>query len=107
MLLVVIDLITLGLTLAGVHGPVRFVLGVTLGLLVPGWSVVGLLKLNNAPLEFSLTVGSSLAMLMVAAQILITVHAWHLGGLEAVTCLVCLPSLLWQARSLRQSTHSK
>lgn len=77
------------MTLAQVHGPARFAFGITVGLLTPGWSIIGFLSLDNAPLEFSLSVGTSLAVLMVAAQILITINEWHLGGLEVVTCLVC------------------
>jgi len=36
--------------------------------------VVGLFEVNKRALEFALTVAASLAMVMVAAQILITVH---------------------------------
>lgn len=107
MALVLVDLIALVATVADNHGPVRFVFGVILGLVVPGWSIVGLLKLGNAALEFSLSVGVSLALMMVAAQILITLNAWHLSGLEIVTSLVCLPSLLLQSRDFWQSNHSR
>ena len=106
-LLVVIDLITLCITLVNLHGPVRFVFGVATGLFVPGWSVVGLLKLKNAALEFSLTVGTSLSLLIVAAQILIMIHTWNLPALEVVTCLLCLPSLVRQSRVLRRWTSSR
>ena len=106
-LLVAVDLLTLVVTLSGLHGPVRFLLGVTLGLFVPGWSVVGLLKLRNAALELALSVGGSLATLTAAAQILMTVHAWHLSGLEVAMCLVCLPSLVWQSRNISLMARSK
>jgi uncharacterized membrane protein YfcA len=105
-LLALIDVTTIGLTLGNNHGPVRFVLGLAMGLFIPGWSVVGLLKLKNAPLEFSLSAGTSLALLTIAAQFLMTIHAWHLGGLEVATGLVCLPSLLFQSRSLLPSKRS-
>ncbi len=107
MVLLAIDLVSLGVTVGGVHGPARFIFGVTLGLFIPGWSVVGLLKLDSAALEFALTVGASMAILVVASQILIGMHAWHLFALEVVTCLVCLPSLVVQSRGLWQSTDSK
>ena len=107
MSLVAVDVIALVVTAAGDHGSVRFVFGVVLGLLVPGWSIIGLMKLGNAALEFSLSVGASLALLMVAAQIMITVHVWNLSGLEIGTCLVCLPSLLLQSRGCWQSNHSR
>ena len=34
---------------------------------------------------------------MVAAQLLLTVHAWHLVALQEAVCLICIPSLIWQA----------
>jgi O-antigen/teichoic acid export membrane protein len=94
--LLVIDLATLVITLGNVHGPARFVLGLVLGAIIPGWSVIGLLRLGNPPLEFGLTVALSFTLLMFVAQILETAHAWHLTGLQEVTCLVCLPLLIWQ-----------
>jgi hypothetical protein len=103
--LLLVDLAALGVTVGGVHGSVRFILGVTLGLVVPGWSVVGWLKLDNAALEFALTVGTSLALLTLTAQILVTVHVWHLFGIQVATCLICLPSLAGQCRGLWQSKY--
>jgi O-antigen/teichoic acid export membrane protein len=98
MSLVVIDVAVLALTLAHVQGPARFVFGLVLGAVIPGWSVVGLFRLAHPALEVSLTVAVSFVLLMLAAQVLITVHEWHLVGLEEATCAVCLPSLLWQSR---------
>jgi hypothetical protein len=66
------------------------------------------MKLDNAPLEFGLTLAVSLSLLMVVAQILMTVNLWHLVALEEVTCVVCLPSLLFQARGRRPAgRHSQ
>jgi uncharacterized membrane protein len=95
--LLLADLVVLIMTVESLHGPVRLVLGLILGLVVPGWSVVGLLKLENAALEVGLTVAVSLASCMVVAQVLLTVHAWHLVVFQEVTCVLCLPSLIWQA----------
>jgi uncharacterized membrane protein len=97
MSLLVADLVVLVMTVGNLHGPVRLVLGLILGLVVPGWCVVGLLRLENAALEVGLTVAVSLALCMVVAQVLLTVHAWHLVVFEEVTCVLCLPSLIWQA----------
>jgi uncharacterized membrane protein len=105
--LVVIDLCTFGLTIANIHDPARFIFGVLFGLFAAGWSVVGFLKLNNAALEISLSVGTSLSILMIAAQIMITIHEWHLAGFELVLCVVCLPPLLWHSRSRRRSSILK
>ncbi len=95
--LLLADLAVLIMTVESLHGPVRLVLGVILGLVVPGWSVVGLLRLENAALEVGLTVAVSLASCMVVAQILLALHAWHLVVFEEVTCVLCLPSLTWQS----------
>lgn len=104
--LLVVDLLVLGLTVADLHGPVRFTLGLILFIVIPGWSLVGLLRLGNAALELGLTVAVSLALLMVTAQILLAVHAWHLVVLQEVICLICIPSLIWQTLLiLRAGNH--
>ena len=59
--------------------------------------MVGLLKLRNAALELGLAIAVSLALLMVAAQLLITLDLWHPVTLEELTCLACLPSLIFQS----------
>lgn len=103
LLLLAVDLTVLDMTVGNVHGPVRLVLGLVLGCFVPGWSIVGLLKIGNSWLEIALTVAVSLALLMVVAQVLITMNAWHLVLLQEVTCEVCLPSLIWQSRGRRRA----
>jgi uncharacterized membrane protein len=103
LLLLGVDLTVLDMTVGNVHGSVRLVLGLVLGCFVPGWSIVGLLKIGNAWLEICLTVAVSLALLMVVAQILMTMHAWHLVLLQEVTCEACLPSLIWQSRGRRRA----
>lgn len=96
-LLLGIDVLLLILTTSGVHGPVRFALGLILGLVIPGWSIVGLLRLGNVPLEVSLTLAVSLALLIATAQIMMTFHLWHPITLEELICLACIPSLFTQA----------
>jgi O-antigen/teichoic acid export membrane protein len=98
MALVAVDVTMLILTLAHIHGPARLVLGLILGAFIPGWSLIGPFKLANPALEVSLAVAMSFVILMLTAQVLITVHEWHLLGLEEVICVLCLPSLLWQSR---------
>lgn len=101
-LLLISDVLIFALTLGDVHGPLRFLLGLVLGLAIPGWSIVGLLRLENAPLEVGLSISVSLSLLIVVAQLLITFHLWHPIALEELTCLACFPSLFWQSRDLRQ-----
>ncbi len=84
------------MTVAGLHGPLRLALGLLFALAIPGWAVVGPLRLGHEALEVGLTLAVSLALLMFAAQVLLTVHAWDLTRLEEVACLACAPSLAWQ-----------
>lgn len=102
MSLLVADLVVLIMTVENLHGPVRLVLGLILGLVVPGWCVVGPLRLDNAALEVGLTVAVSMASCMLVAQVLLSVHAWHLVVFEEVTCVLCLPSLIWQVHLVRR-----
>jgi hypothetical protein len=100
--LLLADLLIFVMTVGDMHGPIRFILGLILGLAIPGWSIVGLLGLDNAPLELGLTLAVSTSLLIVVAQLLITFHLWHPIVLEEMTCLVCLPPLIWQSDLLRQ-----
>ena len=102
MALLAVDVTTLAMTIGGFHGPVRFVIGLVFGVAVPGWSIIGLLNLGNGALEVGLMVSTSLALLMLVAQVLMTLHAWHLVAAQEVICLACLPSLLWQSMGLRR-----
>jgi uncharacterized membrane protein len=95
--LLIADVLVFFLTTGNVHGAVRIILGLTLGVAIPGWSLVGLLKLQKASLEIALSLAVSLSLLMVTAEVLMSLHLWHLVALEEVTSLVCLPSLLWQS----------
>ncbi|HEV3266851.1 MAG TPA: hypothetical protein VGZ68_00435 [Acidimicrobiales bacterium] len=98
-LLAIVDVMTLALTLANIHGPVRFVFGLVLGIVIPGWSVVGLVKLKNAALEIGLTMAASLSLVMIAAQLMITMKLWHPVVFEELVCVICFPSLFWQSGS--------
>lgn len=100
-LLLLVDVVVLVMTIGGIDGPLRFVFGLVFGVVVPGWSIVGLLNLENAALETGLAIAVSLSLLMMIAQLLMTVHLWHLGALEIGTCLACLPSLVRQSRRHR------
>lgn len=94
------DILMLYASVANVHGPARVVLGFALVGVIPGWSIVGLMRLANPALEIGLTVAVSLAVCMMGAQVLLTLHAWHLVAAREALCLVCIPSLAWQALAL-------
>jgi hypothetical protein len=86
------------LALFDVTGSVRFVLGLVLGLAIPGWSVVGLIHFRDTALEIALSMAASIAIVMASAQLMITLDLWHLEAYEVFLCLVCLPSLLYQSK---------
>ncbi len=96
--LLFVDVASLLMALMSFHGPIRFVIGLVLGVAVPGWSIVGLMRLRNSPLEVGLTMALSFSIILVSAQILVTAHLWHLVGFEMALCLACLPSLWKQSR---------
>jgi uncharacterized membrane protein len=105
--LLLADLLIFAMTVGNMHGPIRFILGLILGVAIPGWSIVGLLGLHNAALELGLTLAVSMSLLIVVAQLLITFHLWHPIALEEATCLVCLPSLIWQSGLLHQLVSTR
>ena len=92
----VVDVLALYAAVTDLHGTIRLVLGLALVLVVPGWSVVGLLRLADPMLEAGLTLAVSLALYVVAAQVLLTLHAWHLVALQEAVSVACIPLLLWQ-----------
>ena len=104
MILLVVDLVVLNMAVLHIHGPARLVLGLVFSLFVPGWAVVGPIRLGDAALEIALTMAASLALLMLTAQVLMSFQIWHLVAFEEVTCLLCLPSLVWQSMDLQRST---
>jgi hypothetical protein len=93
-----VTLANLVLALLNVTGGIRFVLGLVLGVAIPGWSIVGLFHFRDTALEIALSMAMSLAVVIVFAQLLITIHFWHLEAFEVFLCLVCLPSLVYQAK---------
>jgi len=100
--LVCADVLMAVMVLAGVHGVAREVFGLAFCLTVPGWSIVGLLRLDNPPLEVGLTMAAGLSSLVVVAQLAITLRAWHLDALQVLICALCLPSLCYQALERRR-----
>jgi uncharacterized membrane protein len=92
----VLDLVLLVLVVGGVVGHLRSLVGLLFCLFVPGWSIVGLVRIRDAVLELCLSMAVSLASLVVLAQFVITVNAWHLVGIEVAVCVACLVSLVFQ-----------
>jgi hypothetical protein len=95
--LVAVDIANLIMAFANTQGPARFFLGLLFGVLVPGWSIIGFLKLKNGALEIGLSVATSLSFIMISAQIMITLSLWHLVAYEEILCIACLLPLLLQS----------
>jgi uncharacterized membrane protein len=95
--LVVADVAMALLVALNLQGPVRLIGGLAFCVVVPGWAIVGPMRLNSAPLEMGLAVAAGLSALMVVAQLASTLGLWHLTALQLVVCALCLPSLGWQA----------
>lgn len=89
----VLDLVMLLAVLTNLRGDLRVVLGLLTASLVPGMALVGLLRLRDATLELALVLATSLSVLVLVAQLVITLHAWHLYGVEIVVC-ACSAALL-------------
>ena len=105
LVLTALDVVAFALALSGTGGPVRFAVGVAFGLLVPGWSLVGFVRLRSLPLELGLTLAASLALVMVLAQLMMTVHLWDPSGLMvwlSAACVVPLTAL--RRRDRRDAT---
>jgi uncharacterized membrane protein len=86
------------LCVANVHGPLRFVVGLLFGVLVPGWAVVGHVRLDDTALEVTLSVATSLALFVVLAQAMTALGAWHPLALEVIVGVASAPSLVWLSR---------
>ena len=101
--LLFIDLADLAMAFANFHGATRFVGGLALGLLIPGWSIVGFFKMNDVALLFGLSLAVSAASLLIIAQFMLSMHWWHPIGLEELISAACAVSLAWQIRNARGS----
>lgn len=104
-----VDVTLLIMIVGHVDGPWRFVLGLIFVLFVPGWSVIGLIRLRDASLEVGLTTATSLAGMMIGAQFFVSIGWWHPLALEELTCVLCLPLLILQSFSWHELTegHSR
>ena len=72
------------------------------------YEILGDDAVRAAPvLEIALTMTVSFAIVMASAQLLMFVQWWHLAGFEVIVCLICLPSLLWQARRPPAAVRSR
>lgn len=99
--LLVVDVLLLALVLSDTVGPWRFVFGMVFAITTPGWSLVGLLQLRNGALEIGLSLALSVALVMICAQVMMTLQLWHPVALEELMCVACAPSLVLQSKALQ------
>ena len=79
-----VDAAALGLSGSGATGAPRLLAGLAFLLAVPGWAVVGFLRLGWPAAEVSLTVATSLALVLLGAQVMLWAHVWQPLALQAV-----------------------
>jgi len=96
LLVLLIDVSAVTASLAGTGGAMRMVLGLAFALSVPGWALVGLLRLSWPAAEVGLTTASSLALVMATAQVMLWAHAWNPILGQLLLGLAAAPVLVWQ-----------
>jgi hypothetical protein len=89
------------LFLAGTTSPLRAALAAAYLLLVPGWAVVGLLRLGDPHLEWPLAVATSVGLGTVVAQGLVWAGLWTPTLALALLAAVATPALALQLRPAR------
>ena len=77
-ILLIADVIATILVIIHVHGPAGIVAGLLQSLVIPGWSIIGRLRLESVAMEVALTLATSAALVMMLAQLLVTLGWWHL-----------------------------
>jgi uncharacterized membrane protein len=97
----VISLVEGALAFTTSSGPLHFVVGLVFLFFVPGWSIVGHLRLKNGALEISLSLGLSLALLLLVSEAALSWHFWHLVTLQKIVEGLCILSLGALALRLR------
>ena len=103
---IALDGLALAFTQAHVTGVSRFWFGLLFVLVVPGWSIVGLLRLRWPAAEVSLTIAVSFGVTLLIAQAMLWAHAWHPTAEEMGIGLGALPLLgvqLWRDPTFRTS----
>lgn len=91
--------VTAALLLADVSSPIRLVAAVLFVVFVPGYSVVGLLKLHDPATEITVSAGFGLTLGILVAQVLVWMDAYSVGRTFAILATVSTVGLLAQLRA--------
>jgi archaellum biogenesis protein FlaJ (TadC family) len=95
--LLLVDVVTVIFSAVHLQGSLRFVVALIFGLVVPGWSVVGFLKIRDVALLISLSIATSLSVEMVLGEAMLA-WWWHLQIFELILGIVCASLLVLQLR---------
>jgi uncharacterized membrane protein len=99
-----VDVVALLLAVMQAHGSLRFVVSLAFGLLVPGWSVVGFLRIKDVALLVSLTIAVSLAIELIVGEIMLG-RWWHLQLAEMGLAAACAFLLVTLLRAQRRTSE--
>ena len=101
--LLVVDVAAIVLATFHIYGSFRFVISLAFGLAVPGWSIVGFLRIRETALLVALSIASSLCIEMVLGEALLA-WWWHLQVFELILGVICAFLLSLQLRALASSS---
>src|ERR1700731_3043962 len=99
-----VDVVALLLAVMQTHGSLRFVVSLAFGLSVPGWSVVGFLRIKDVALLVSLTIAVSLAIELIVGEIMLG-RWWHLQLAEMGLAAACAFLLVTLLRAQRRTSE--
>jgi len=105
-ILLAIDLVLLLSTLIHLGGELRFLVGLVFTLVIPGWCLMSYVRVASPALAWSLVVGTSLAILLLASQLALSAHYWHPRAqteLLELLCALCLLDHLRRDRPARSA----
>jgi hypothetical protein len=82
--------------MAGITGPLRVGSALAFVVTVPGWTILGYARSKDALLMLSLAIGVSLTVVMLVAQVMMSVHYWHAVRMFEWSTLLCIGGLVIQ-----------
>jgi hypothetical protein len=101
LVLVVVGLVACGLCLANVTGGglgnLRLLATLAFLLIGPGWAMAGFLRRAPAAHVWLLTVGVSVAVTLIAAQVMVSTGWWHPEAMLYILTAISVPFLLRHA----------
>jgi uncharacterized membrane protein len=75
--LVALGLVAIVFILADVAGPTRSAITLAACLLLPGWSIVRYLRVDDVPTRLCLTLGASVSIAALIGLVMVWTHFWY------------------------------